>query len=77
MKESGLNFRLHFTGVLATIVLALSIYEYTRPTVPFRIGPGTLLLIALLLGLRYALRLQVARKASKTGDAPPKPLGLD
>jgi hypothetical protein len=37
---------------MALLVLGLAIFEYANPSRQNRIGPGTLLVIALLLGLR-------------------------
>ena len=47
---------------MALLVLGLSIYEYANPARQNRIGPGTLLVIAMLLGLRYVFVRQAQKK---------------
>ena len=61
---------------MALLVLGLSIYEYANPSRQNRIGPGTLLVIALLLGLRYVFVRQAQKKSDLAKSVPPRPLGL-
>ena len=62
--------------MMALLVLALSIYEYASPTRQNRIGPGTLLAIAMLLGLRYVFVRQAQKRSDLAKSVPPRPLGL-
>jgi hypothetical protein len=61
---------------MALLVLALSIYEYASPSRQNRIGPGTLLVIAMLLGLRYVFVRQAQKRSDLAKSVPPRPLGL-
>jgi hypothetical protein len=61
---------------MALLVLGLSIYEYANPARENRIGPGTLLVIAMLLGLRYVFVRQAQKKSDLAKSVPPRPLGL-
>jgi len=61
---------------MALLVLGLAIYEYANPSRQNRIGPGTLLVIALLLGLRYVFVRQAQKKSDLAKSVPPRPLGL-
>jgi hypothetical protein len=70
------RFRTQFALVMALLVLGLSIYEYAHPARENRIGPGTLLVIAMLLGLRYVFVRQAAKRSSMAKEVPPRPLGL-
>ena len=58
------------------LVLGLSIYEYANPSRQNRIGPGTLLVISALLGLRYVFVRQAAKRSSMANEVPRRPLGL-
>ena len=71
-----MRFRTQFALVMALLVLGLSIYEYANPTRENRIGPGTLLVIAMLLGLRYVFVRQAQKKSDLAKSVPPRPLGL-
>lgn len=71
-----MRFRSQFALVMALLVLALSIYEYANPSRQNRIGPGTLLVIALLLGLRYVFVRQAQKRSDLAKSVPPRPLGL-
>lgn len=71
-----MRFRTQFALVMALLVLGLSIYEYANPSRQNRIGPGTLLVIALLLGLRYVFVRQAQKKSDLAKSVPPRPLGL-
>jgi len=70
------RFRTQFALVMALLVLGLSIYEYANPSRQNRIGPGTLLAIAMLLGLRYVFVRQAQKKSDLAKSVPPRPLGL-
>ena len=71
-----MRFRTQFALVMALLVLGLAIYEYANPSRQNRIGPGTLLVIALLLGLRYVFVRQAQKKSDLAKSVPPRPLGL-
>jgi len=70
------RFRTQFALVMALVVLGLSIYEYANPSRENRIGPGTLLVIAMLLGLRYVFVRQAQKRSDLAKTVPPRPLGL-
>ena len=71
-----MRFRTQFALVMALLVLGLSIYEYANPSRQNRIGPGTLLVIAMLLGLRYVFVRQAQKRSDLAKGVPPRPLGL-
>ncbi len=71
-----MRFRTQFALLMALLVLGLAIYEYANPTRQNRIGPGTLLVIALLLGLRYVFVRQAQKRSDLAKSVPPRPLGL-
>ena len=71
-----MRFRTQFALMMALLVLALSIYEYASPSRQNRIGPGTLLVIAMLLGLRYVFVRQAQKRSDLAKSVPPRPLGL-
>ena len=71
-----MRFRTHFILFLALVVLGLAIYEFANPTRPYRLGPGLLLLIAVLMGIRYAFARQAQARANAAKDVSPRPLGL-
>lgn len=71
-----MRFRTQFALVMALLVLGLSIYEYANPSRQNRIGPGTLLVIAMLLGLRYVFVRQAQKRLDLAKSVPPRPLGL-
>jgi hypothetical protein len=66
----------HTAGVAAAIVLALAGYEYFSKH-EYRIGPGTLALIGLLLAARYIVQLQIRKRNRLAQEVPKRPLGLD
>jgi hypothetical protein len=70
------RFRTQFALVMALLVLGLAIFEYATPSRQNRIGPGTLLVIALLLGLRYVFVRQAQKRSDLAKNVPPRPLGL-
>ena len=72
-----MRFRTQFALVMALLVLGLAIYEYANPTRQNRIGPGTLLVISALLGLRYVFVRQAAKRSSMANEVPRRPLGLN
>jgi hypothetical protein len=61
---------------MALLVLGLAIFEYANPSRQNRIGPGTLLVIAMLLGLRYVFVRQAQKRSDLAKSVPPRPLGL-
>ena len=71
-----MRFRTQFALLMALLVLGLSIYEYANPSRQNRIGPGTLLVIAMLLGLRYVFVRQAQKRSDLAKSVPPRPLGL-
>ena len=71
-----MRFRTQFALLMALVVLALAIFEYANPSRENRIGPGTLLVISGLLGLRYVFVRQAAKRSSMAKEVPPRPLGL-
>ncbi|MDP8988588.1 MAG: hypothetical protein M3N41_00715 [Acidobacteriota bacterium] len=71
-----MRFRSQFALLMALLVLGLSIYEYAIPSRQNRIGPGTLLAIAMLLGLRYVFARQAQKRSDLAERVPPRPLGL-
>jgi len=70
------RFRTYFALVIALLVLGLAIFEYANPSRQNRIGPGTLLVISLLLGLRFVFVRQAEKRFNKAKEVPPRPLGL-
>jgi hypothetical protein len=76
MIEIGVKFPINTTAVAAVIVLGLTIYEYFSRK-EFRIGPGVLLAIVVLLGARYAAQYQAKKRAAIVKSVPKRPLGLD
>ena len=60
----------------ALIVLGLAIYAALNPG-STRLSPAALFVVALLLGVRYAIRRQAQRKGQVLKEVPKKPLGLD
>lgn len=71
-----MRFRTYFALVMALLVLGLAIFEYANPSRRNRIGPGTLLVISLLLGLRYVFVRQAEKRSNMAKNVPPRPLGL-
>lgn len=71
-----MRLRTNFALALALVVLGLAIFEFANPSRQNRIGPGTLLFIALLLGLRYVFARQAQKRSHAAKDVPPRPLGL-
>jgi hypothetical protein len=61
---------------MALLVLGLAIFEYANPSRQNRIGPGTLLVISLLLGLRYVFVRQAQKRSDLAKEIPRRPLGL-
>ncbi|HLX45825.1 MAG TPA: hypothetical protein VKR43_20420 [Bryobacteraceae bacterium] len=70
-----MKFRDNLTIALALIAFGLSIAQLIHPF-GFVIHPGILLVIALLLALRYAMRWQAKRRGEILKEVPPRPLGL-
>jgi len=62
---------------MALLVLGLAIFEYANPSRQNRIGPGTLLVISALLGLRYVFVRQAQKRSDLATSVPPRPLGLN
>jgi len=70
------RFRTYFALVMALLVLGLAIFEYANPSRQNRIGPGTLLVISLLLGLRFVFVRQAEKRSNMAKEVPRRPLGL-
>lgn len=71
-----MRFRTYFALVMALLVLGLAIFEYANPSRQNRIGPGTLLVISLLLGLRFVFVRQAEKRSNMAKEVPRRPLGL-
>ena len=71
-----MRFSVHTAGVAAAIVFALAGFEYFSRH-EYRIGPGTLALIGLLLTARYVVQLQIQKRKRLVQEVPKRPLGLD
>jgi small neutral amino acid transporter SnatA (MarC family) len=71
-----MRLRTNFILVLALLVLGLAIFKFANPSRSSRIGPGPLLLIALLLGVRYVIARQAQKRSNPSKDVSPRPLGL-
>ena len=71
-----MRIRTNLILAVALIVLGLAIFEYANPARLFRIGPGSLLAIALLLGLRYVFAKQAQKRSNAAKEVSPRPLGL-
>jgi hypothetical protein len=69
------KFRDNLTIALALIAFGLSVAQMIHPF-GFVIHPGILLVIALLLVLRYAMRWQAKKRGDILKTVPPRPLGL-
>ena len=71
-----MKFPINTTAVAAVIVLGLAGYEYFSKG-EYRLGPGLLVAIVLLLGARYAAQVQARKRAAILKAVPKRPLGLD
>lgn len=76
MIKIGVKFPINTTAIAAVIVLGLTIYEYFSKR-EYRIGPGVLLAIVVLLGARYAAQYQAKKRQAILKAVPKRPLGLD
>jgi hypothetical protein len=70
------KFPINTTAVAAVIVLGLTVYEYFSRK-EFRIGPGVLLAVVVLLAARYAAQYQARKRQEVLKAVPKRPLGLD
>jgi uncharacterized membrane protein YfcA len=70
------KFPINTTAIAAVIVLGLAGYEYSTRG-EYRIGPGVLLAIVVILGARYAAQYQAKKRAAILRSVPKRPLGLD
>ena len=70
-----MKFRENLTLLLAVVALALSVAQLIHPF-GFAVHPGIMLVIALLLALRYAMRWQAKKRGDLLKTVPPRPLGL-
>jgi hypothetical protein len=63
----------------ALLALGLAIFELLAPAGwhVARVSPGALLVIAALLGVRYAARRQAQKRAEILKAVPNRPLGLE
>jgi Flp pilus assembly protein TadB len=62
--------------VIALAAGVLAIIQTIRPVLP-HVSPAILAIIALLGGVRYAVRRQARRRDRMLRDVPKRPLGLD
>ena len=64
--------------ILGVVALALALMRVFRPfgSGRFGIGPVSLIVILLLLGLRYAMRRQTQKRGEILKTVPKHPLGL-
>jgi hypothetical protein len=69
------KFRDNLTIVLAAVALGLSVAQMIHPF-GFAVHPGIMVVIALLLALRYAMRWQNKKRGDLLKTVPPRPLGL-
>jgi hypothetical protein len=76
MIKVGVRFPINTTAIAGVIVLGLAAYEYFSRG-QFRIGPGVLLAIVVLLAARYAAQYQARKRAAVLREVPKRPLGLD
>jgi uncharacterized membrane protein len=72
----GVKFPINTTAIAGVIVLGLAGYEYFSRK-EYRIGPGVLLAIVVLLAARYAAQYQAKKRAAILKAVPKRPLGLD
>jgi hypothetical protein len=61
--------------ILAAVAICLAIVQAIRPF-GARVPPGLLIVIALLLGLRWAMRRQTRVLRDKLKQVPQHPLGI-
>ena len=71
-----MKFPINTTAVAAVIVLGLTVYEYFSRK-EFRLGPGVLLAVVVLLAARYAAQYQAKKRQAILRSVPKRPLGLD
>ena len=71
-----MRFPINTTAIAGVIVLGLAAYEYFSGR-EYRIGPGVLLAIVVLLAARYAAQVQARKRAAILRAVPKRPLGLD
>lgn len=66
------------TLALAALVLALALVEFIHPFGPrvLRISPGLLVILALLLAARHAVRHEARKREEILKAVPRRPLGL-
>ena len=76
MIRIGVKFPINTTAIAGVIVLGLAGYEYFTGGA-YRIGPGVLLAIVVLLAARYAAQVQARKRAAILREVPKRPLGLD
>jgi hypothetical protein len=73
-----MKLRVNMTAALAVVVLVLAFAQYVAPFGPrvFRISPGILIVIALLLAARYGAYRQAKKRDEILKAVPRRPLGL-
>ena len=62
--------------LVAAIALALAVIQWVHPF-SARLSPMVLIVVALLLGARYAVRRQARKRSEILRAVPRRPLGLD
>jgi hypothetical protein len=72
------KLRMSLTAVLAVTALGLAVVQFARPDGPrgYFSSFGLLMLIALLLGGRYAAQRQAQKRGEILKNVPRRPLGL-
>ena len=73
-----LKLGVSLTVALAVVALSLALVQFINPAGPrmSRISPGFLIVIALLLGARYAARRQARKREEILKAVRRRPLGL-
>ncbi len=70
-----MKLRGNLTLVLAVLALLLAVVEMIHPF-GFNVHPWMLIVVALLLGLRHAMRRQKMNRDALLKEVPPHPLGI-
>lgn len=75
--EVPVKLRLNLTVVLALIVAALAVFQFSNAGSRFgNVSPALLILVAALLGARYAVKRQKEKRAELLKAVPRRPLGI-
>lgn len=71
-----MKVRLNSTVALTLVAVAVAVFEVIRSGGNFRVPAFILIVIALLLGARYAARRQAQRRDEMLKAVPKHPLGI-